>query len=94
MSGSISETAAQPLVAEAVPLAGTHPVQSPHPSGPPTSSSSAAVSGSGATSSTANPDGSLTTVVIDALGNTLSVRTGEPAPEAVAAAHPLVSFEA
>ena len=93
MSGSISDVAAQPLV-PAAPVSGSHPVHSPQPSGPPTSASSAAVSGIGSTSSTANPDGSLTTVVVDGLGNTVSISTTAPAPAAIAAAHPLVSFEA
>lgn len=94
MSGSISDVAAQPLVPDAVPMPGSPPVLSPHPSGPPTSSSTAAVSGAGSVSSTANPDGSLTTVVVDATGNTVSVSVSAPAPAAIAAAHPLVSFEA
>lgn len=92
MSGSIGDVAAQPLIPEPAP--GSAPVLSPYPSGPPTSSSPSAASGAGSVSSTANPDGSLTTVVVDATGNTISVSVSPPAPAAIAAAHPLVSFEA
>ena len=92
MSASIGEVVGQPLVPDAARAA--HAVPAPEPSGPPTSSSTAAVSGLGSTSSTANADGSITTVVTDPLGNTASISTSAPAPEAVATAHPHVSFEA
>ena len=93
MSASIGDVASQPLIPDITHAADAPPLV-PAPSGPPTSSSTAAVSGLGATSSTANADGSITTVVTDALGNTTSISTSAPAPEALAAAHPHVSFEA
>ena len=55
----------------------THPALVPQPSGPAPGASTASTPGDSTTTAT-GPDGSITTTVVDALGNTVALTTTRP----------------
>ncbi len=68
MSESVASIGSEPAM---------HPVIAPQPSGPATGTPAASTPGDSTTTAT-GPDGSITTTVVDALGNTVALTTTRP----------------